>query len=106
MNAAGVSQGGLFSQEVARKQLDAALETKVPFIASGLGNPAFAVEAAHSQGIKIGGLIGRVHQAQREIDAGVDVVIAQGYDAGGPTGEIGTFTLVPRVAQIAGPRRG
>lgn len=102
VNAGGVSRGGLFSQELARKQLEAALDTAVPFIAVGLGSPAFAIEAAHARGIKMGGLIGRVHQARREVEAGVDVVIAQGYDAGGHTGEIGTFTLVPRVVKVAG----
>ncbi|HJN92003.1 MAG TPA: nitronate monooxygenase family protein [Dehalococcoidia bacterium] len=93
---------GMLSQENARKQLDAAIETNVPIIASGLGSPAFAVEAAHARGIKLMGLIGRVRQAQREVDAGVDMIVAQGYDAGGHTGEIGTFTLLPRVTAIAG----
>jgi NAD(P)H-dependent flavin oxidoreductase YrpB (nitropropane dioxygenase family) len=102
VNRQGVSMGGLFSQEVARRQLDAVLEETVPFIASGLGNPAFVVEAAHAKGILIGGLVGKVRQARRELEGGVDVIIAQGYDAGGHTGEIGTFTLVPRVVQIAG----
>ncbi len=102
VNAAGTAMGGLYSQETARKQLDAVLSERVPFLASGLGNPAFVIEAAHARGIKVGGLIGRVRQARREIEAGVDVVIAQGYDAGGHTGDIGTFTLVPRVVQIAG----
>ena len=98
----GVSRGGLYSQEVARKQMEAALDTRVPFIASGLGLPAFAVDAAHARGIKLGALVGRVRQARRALEAGIDVIIAQGYDAGGHTGEVGTFTLVPRVVQISG----
>lgn len=98
----GISRGGLFSQEAGRRQLDVVLEERVPFFASGLGNPAFVVEAAHERGIKVGGLIGKVRQARREVEAGVDVIVAQGYDAGGHTGEIGTFTLVPQVVAIAG----
>jgi NAD(P)H-dependent flavin oxidoreductase YrpB (nitropropane dioxygenase family) len=98
----GTARGGLFSQEQGRRQLDVALSERVPLIASGLGSPAFAVEAAHANGIKIAGLIGRTRQARREIEAGVDVIIAQGYDAGGHTGEIGTFTLIPQVVAIAG----
>ncbi|HWO93642.1 MAG TPA: nitronate monooxygenase family protein [Dehalococcoidia bacterium] len=94
--------GGMMSQEHARRQLDVVLEERVPLFASGLGNPAFIVEAAHERGIKVAGLIGKVRQARREIEAGVDFIIAQGYDAGGHTGEIGTFTLVPQVAAIAG----
>lgn len=98
----GTARGGLLSQEHGRRQLDVVLEARVPLLASGLGSPAFVVEAAHARGIKVAGLIGRARQAQREFDAGVDVVIAQGYDAGGHTGEIGTFTLIPRVVAIAG----
>ncbi len=98
----GISSGGLLSQDASRRQLDAVLESRVPFIASGLGSPAFILDAAHERGIKIGGLIGKTRQARREIEAGVDVIIAQGYDAGGHTGEIGTFTLIPQVVAIAG----
>lgn len=102
MGRTGTAMGGLYSQESARKQLDAVLDEKVAFLASGLGNPAFVIEAAHAHGMLVGGLVGKVRQARREIEAGVDVIIAQGYDAGGHTGDIGTFTLVPRVVQIAG----
>jgi NAD(P)H-dependent flavin oxidoreductase YrpB (nitropropane dioxygenase family) len=94
--------GGLFSQEAARKQLDAVLDVGVPLFVAGLGNPAFIVEAAHAKGIKVAGLIGRTRQARREVEAGVDVLIAQGYDAGGHTGDIGTFTLIPQVVAVAG----
>ncbi len=98
----GIARGGLFSQEAARRQLDVVLEERVPLLASGLGNPAFVIDAARERGMKLAGLIGKVRQARREIEAGVDVIIAQGYDAGGHTGEIGTFTLVPQVVAIAG----
>ncbi|HWO93138.1 MAG TPA: nitronate monooxygenase [Dehalococcoidia bacterium] len=98
----GIARGGLLSQEHGRRQLDVVLEERVPLFASGLGNPAFIVDAAHERGIKVAGLIGKVRQARRELEAGVDVIIAQGYDAGGHTGEIGTFTLIPRVVEIAG----
>lgn len=98
----GVARGGLLSQEHGRRQLDVALEARVPLIASGLGSPAFVVEAAHARGIKVAGLIGKTRQARREVEAGVDMIIAQGYDAGGHTGEVGTFTLVPQVVAIAG----
>ncbi len=94
--------GGLLSQEHARRQLDVVLEERVPFFASGLGNPAFVLEAAHERGIKVAGLIGKTRQARREVEAGVDVIVAQGYDAGGHTGEIGTYTLVPQVVALAG----
>ena len=95
-------RGGLSSQEDARKQIDAVLQMAVPLVVAGLGSPAFFIEAAHANGMKVGGLVGKVRQARREIEAGIDMVMAQGYDGGGHTGEIGTFTLVPQVLDIAG----
>lgn len=97
----GIARGGLLSQDGARKQMEAAIDGGAPALFSGLGSPAFAIEAAHARGALVGGLVGKVRQARREIEAGVDLIIAQGYDAGGHTGEIGTFTLVPRVVQAA-----
>jgi NAD(P)H-dependent flavin oxidoreductase YrpB (nitropropane dioxygenase family) len=93
---------GLSSLDQARKQLEVLLDERVPLFAAGLGSPAFVLDAAHARGIKVAGLIGRTRQARREIEAGIDIVIAQGYDAGGHTGEIGTFSLVPAVVKIAG----
>ena len=95
-------QWGGLNQEMARAQLDVVLEERVPVFTSGLGNPAFILEAAHSRGMKVFGLIGKTRQAQREIEAGVDAIIAQGYDAAGHTGPVGTFSIVPEVAAIAG----
>ncbi len=95
-------QWGGLNQEIARKQLEVVLEERVPVFTSGLGNPAFILEAAHARGIKVFGLIGKTRQARREIEAGVDAIIAQGYDAAGHTGPIGTFSIVPEVVAIAG----
>ena len=85
----------------ARRSLDVLFEEEVKIFASGLGSPAFILERAHEAGMKIWGLVGLPRQAQRQIDAGVDVVIAQGYDSGGHSGTVGTFTLVPEVVRMA-----
>jgi NAD(P)H-dependent flavin oxidoreductase YrpB (nitropropane dioxygenase family) len=95
---------GWMTQDVPRKQLEVVLEEKVAVMASGLGNPAFAVEAAHARGIQVWGLVGKPRQAKRELEAGVDAIIAQGIDAAGHTGSIGTFSIVPQVAAIAGDK--
>ncbi len=87
---------------MARAQLDVLLEERVPVICSGLGNPAFILETAHERGIKVFGLVGKTRQAKREVEAGVDAIIAQGYDAAGHTGSMGTFSIVPEVVSIAG----
>jgi NAD(P)H-dependent flavin oxidoreductase YrpB (nitropropane dioxygenase family) len=95
-------QWGGLNQEIARRQLDVLLDERVPVLCSGLGSPAFLLEAAHERGIKVFGLIGKTRQAQRQVEAGVDAVIAQGYDAAGHTGAMGTFSIVPEVVSIAG----
>ena len=95
-------QWGGLNQEMARRQLDVVLEERVPVFTSGLGNPAFILEAAHERGMKVFGLVGKRRQAEREIEAGVDAIIAQGTDAAGHTGPIGTFSIVPEVVSIAG----
>ena len=84
-----------------RMQLEILFEEEVPIFASGLGSPAFILERAHQQGMKVWGLVGLPRQARRQIEAGVDVVVAQGYDSGGHSGTVGTFTLVPEVVKMA-----
>jgi NAD(P)H-dependent flavin oxidoreductase YrpB (nitropropane dioxygenase family) len=95
-------QWGGLNQAIARAQLEVLLDERVPVIASGLGSPAFILERAHQLGIKVFGLIGKTRQAKRQLEAGVDAVIAQGYDAAGHTGAVGTFSIVAEVASIAG----
>ena len=95
-------QWGGLNQAMARAQLEVLLDERVPVLASGLGSPAFILERAHQLGIKVFGLIGKTRQAKRQLEAGVDAVIAQGYDAAGHTGAVGTFSIVAEVASIAG----
>jgi len=93
---------GWVNKETPRKQLEVVLEEKVPVVASGLGNPGFFVEAAHERGMQVWGLVGKSRQAKKELEAGVDVLVAQGIDAAGHTGSIGTFSIVPQIVAIAG----
>jgi len=51
----------------------------------------------------VAGLVGKVEHARRQKAAGVDLIIAQGYEAGGHTGEIGTMVLVPQVVDAVVP---
>jgi len=100
--AIDLHQWGGLNQVLGRKQLDVLLDERVPVIASGLGSPAFLLDAAHDRGIKVFGLVGKTRQAKRQLEAGVDGIIAQGYDAAGHTGSMGTFSIVAEVAAIAG----
>ena len=53
--------------------------------------------------MKVAALIGRVEQARRDVQQGVDIIIAQGYEAGGHTGEVATMVLVPDVVDAIAP---
>jgi enoyl-[acyl-carrier protein] reductase II len=80
-----------------QKLIDITFEEDVPVIVSGLGNPAGIIKEAHRRGVLVMSLCGNVKQARRLEASGIDVIIAQGHEAGGHTGRIGTMTLVPQV---------
>ncbi len=86
-----------------RNRAEMLIDLKVPIFATGLGSPGYLIEALHAHGIKVFSLIGSLRQAKRVAEAGVDYVIAQGYDSAGHTGEIGTFSLVPQVVDAVYP---
>lgn len=92
--------GGL-DQKRAMDQLDVIFDERVPVFASGLGSPAFLLKRAHELGMQVWGLVGKPRQAKKQLAAGTDVIIAQGYDAAGHTGNIGTFSIVPQVVDAA-----
>jgi enoyl-[acyl-carrier protein] reductase II len=77
--------------------IEICFQENVPIIASGLGNPAQIVTRSHEAGKKVIALVGNVKNALRVEAGGVDLVVAQGHDAGGHTGRIGTMSLVPTV---------
>ncbi|MBV6417618.1 MAG: putative monooxygenase [Steroidobacteraceae bacterium] len=92
--------GGL-DQKRALAQVEVVFDERVPVFASGLGSPAFLLKRAHQLGMQVWGLVGKPRQAKKQIAAGTDVIIAQGYDAAGHTGNIGTFSIVPQVVDAA-----
>jgi len=92
-------QGGGMSDA----QMEVVIEEKIEVFASGLGNPAPWVNRLHANGTKILSLVGNVKNAKRVADAGADVVVAQGTEAGGHTGRIATLALVPQVIDAVAP---
>jgi NAD(P)H-dependent flavin oxidoreductase YrpB (nitropropane dioxygenase family) len=85
-------------------QIDIALGHDIALLASALGPPPkAAIDQAHAQGVKVAALIGRVEQAQRDVQQGVDIIIAQGYEAGGHTGEVASMVLLPDVVDAIAP---
>lgn len=85
-------------------QMDVVIEEKVPVFASGLGNPAPWIERLHASGTVVLSLVGNVKNARRVADAGADVVVAQGTEAGGHTGRVATMALIPQVIDAVAPR--
>jgi NAD(P)H-dependent flavin oxidoreductase YrpB (nitropropane dioxygenase family) len=81
------------------------LEERVPVLSFFWGDSAPYVERAHAAGTKVFHQVGSVADAHRSAAAGVDVIIAQGVEAGGHVaGEVSTLALVPRVVDAVAPR--
>lgn len=84
--------------------MDVAFSHPISLIVNALGPPPpDMIERAHAQGVKVGALAGKKSHAVRHVAAGVDVIIAQGHEAGGHTGEIGTMVLVPEIVDAVAP---
>ncbi|WRZ94757.1 nitronate monooxygenase family protein [Streptomyces sp. NBC_01007] len=91
-------------EQVARGQLDVAFDYPIKLLANALGSPpADVVERAHAQGVLVAALAGSARHARKHAEAGIDVVVAQGYEAGGHTGEIASMVLTPEVVDAVGP---
>lgn len=58
--------------------------------------PQWAVDKLHAGGVVIANMVGSVRNTVKALDAGVDMIIAQGTEGGGHTGEIGTMCLIPQ----------
>ena len=88
-----------------RPMVQEALRHKqVVMVANALGTPPEDVIAEiHDSGRLVAALCGRVRQAQRHRDAGVDIIIAQGTEGGGHTGEVGSVVLWPQIVEAVAP---
>ncbi|MCQ4117781.1 NAD(P)H-dependent flavin oxidoreductase [Rhodococcus tibetensis] len=88
---------------VARSHVDVALNHRIALIANALGSPPKdVIDQAHAKGVPVAALAGAVEHARRHVANGVDIVIAQGYEAGGHTGEIASMVLVPEIVDAVG----
>ncbi len=76
----------------------------MPILIIGLGDTAEVVPLAHERGIKVMALAGAVKHALSHARKGADVIIAQGYEAGGHTGTIGNFPLIPQIVDAVRPK--
>jgi NAD(P)H-dependent flavin oxidoreductase YrpB (nitropropane dioxygenase family) len=89
----------------ATPQIDVALNhEKVRLIANALGTPPEdVVDEIHDSGRLVAALCGSPAQAMRHKEAGIDIIIAQGGEGGGHTGDVGSIVLWPQVAAAVAP---
>ena len=91
------------SAGTAGPQLEIALAHNPSLVVNALGPPPqFMIDQVKETGRKVGALAGKAQHAQRHVNAGVDLIIAQGYEAGGHTGEIGSMVLIPEIVDAVG----
>ena len=92
---------GNMTPDGARRLLAVALQHKqVTLVVSALGAPPpDVVGQLKAQGVMVGALCGKASHAIRQRAAGVELIIAQGTEAGGHTGEIATLVLVPQIVE-------
>ncbi len=84
--------------------LDAALEHPVKFVVNALGvPPQFMLERCRSEGVPVGALTGAKEHAVKHAEAGTDVLIVSGTEAGGHCGEVSTLVLIPEVLEALKP---
>ena len=69
---------------------------------AGLGVPRDVIDLCHRSGVLVANMCGKVDHARRAVAAGCDLVIAQGTEAGGHTGTVATFPLVPQIVDAVG----
>ena len=95
-----------FDPELALRTLEAAFEHPIKLIANALGvPPPEMIEMGKRHGVPVAALVGAKEHAIRQVNAGVDILVAQGTEAGGHCGEVTTLVLVPEVLKAIKPIR-
>jgi len=87
----------LFSEPFFQAQMEVVIQERVPVYAAGLGNPGPWIDRLKANNIKVLAVVGAVRHAIQVAGSGIDVVVAQGHDAGGHNSPVGTMALVPQV---------
>ncbi|MDP9101390.1 MAG: nitronate monooxygenase family protein [Actinomycetota bacterium] len=93
-----------WTDTTARPQVELALARPIKILVNALGPPPQdIVDEAHAHGVKVAALVGRTDQALKQRARGVDIIVAQGTEAGGHTGEVATMVLTPEVVDAVSP---
>lgn len=83
-------------------QVERIIEEGATVFVAGLGVPAEVVDLCHRHQLLVVNMCGKVEHARRAVDAGCDIVVAQGTEAGGHTGMVATMPLVPQIVDAVG----
>lgn len=98
------NQAQPFDAETALRVLDTAFRHPIRLIANALGVPPKAmIDMGKKHGVPVAALVGAKEHAVRQVAAGVDILVAQGTEAGGHCGEVTTMVLVPEVIKAVKP---
>jgi NAD(P)H-dependent flavin oxidoreductase YrpB (nitropropane dioxygenase family) len=91
---------GMLGEKGAANILDVAFAHPIRLIVNALGvPPAYMLELAKKHGVPTGALVGAKHHAVKQAEAGVDILIVAGGEAGGHCGDVSTMVLVPEVSE-------
>lgn len=92
-----------WSVEMGMQHVEISLRHPIALIANALGTPPQdCMDLAHERGVKVAALCGKPKQAVAHRKAGVDIIVAQGWEAGGHTGEIAGMVLCPEIVDAVG----
>ncbi len=92
----------VFSKEFFEAQMQVIVDEKVPVYAAGLGNPGPWMDEFRFNGTKVMAVVGAVRHAVQVASINLDVIVAQGHDAGGHNSPVGAMALIPQVVDAVG----
>ncbi len=99
------ASGRLGLPDTAEALMEVAFAHPIKLIANALGPPpASMMDRARREGVPVAALVGAREHAMRQLNAGVDMIVAQGSEAGGHTGTVSTLVLVPEILDLVGSR--
>ena len=94
------ASGGFLTKQRAGNIIDVAFSHPIRLIANALGvPPTYMLEMAKSRGVVAAALVGAKEHAIKQVDAGVELLVVAGTEAGGHCGEVSTMVLVPEVIE-------
>ena len=93
-----------WSESGGRSHVEIALKHPIRLLVNALGPPPKdVIDRAHQHRVRVAALVGSVAQAKKQVALGVDLIVAQGWEAGGHTGEVSSMVLIPEVVDAVAP---